>query len=116
VPFAELTRIVANNYKEVDDETKAFVDDVANRLYTCYSLWKTNDTREEEDKRSNPRLQSIEDGESKTSKKVLRGNIKVNKKTTSQSYKNSHEGVQPLITTPHAGNHKAMNHKPGKEH
>ena len=102
VPFAELTRIVANNYKEVDDETKAFVDDVANRLYSCYGLWKTNDTREEEDKRSNPRLQSIEDGESKTSKKVVRGNIKGNKKTTSQSYKNSHEGVQPLITTPHA--------------
>jgi hypothetical protein len=29
VPFAEVTRIIANNYKEMDDETMAFVDDVA---------------------------------------------------------------------------------------
>ena len=102
VPFAELKRIVANNYKEMDDETKSFVEDVANRLCTCYSLWKTNDTREEEDKRSNPRPQAIDNGESQTSKEVVRGNIKGNTNTTSRSYNNSHEGVQPLITTPHA--------------
>ena len=102
VPFAGLKRIVANNYKEMDDETKAFVEDVANRLCTCYSLWKTNDTREEEDKRSNPRPQAIDNGESQTSKEVVRVYIKGNTNTTSRSYNNSHQGVQPLITTPHA--------------
>jgi hypothetical protein len=55
VPCAELTRIIANNYKEMDNETKAFIDDVAKRLDTCYVLWKTNETREEEVKQSNPR-------------------------------------------------------------
>jgi hypothetical protein len=103
VPFAELTRIVANNYKEMDNETKAFIDDVAKRLDTCYGLWKTNDTCKEEVEKLNPRPQSIENGESKTSKKDVGGNIKGNKKTTSQSsHNNSNQDVQPLITTPSA--------------
>jgi hypothetical protein len=102
VPFAELTRIIANNYKEMDNETKAFIDDVAKRLGTCYGLWKTNDTREEEVEKSNPRPQAIENGESKTSKEDVGGNIKGIKETTSRSsYNNSNQGVQPLITTPH---------------
>jgi hypothetical protein len=105
VPFAELTRIIANNYKEMDNETKAFIDDVAKRLGTCYGIWKTNDTREEEVEKSNPRPQLVENGESKTSKKDVGGNIHIkgnNKKTTSRSsYNNSNQGVQPLIMTPH---------------
>jgi hypothetical protein len=85
VPFAELTRIIAKNYKEMDNETKAFIDDVAKRLGTCYGLWKTNDTCKEEVEKLNPRPQAIENGESKTSKKVVPGNIKGNKKTMSRS-------------------------------
>jgi hypothetical protein len=101
VPFVELTRMIAKNYKEMDNETKLFVDDVAKRLSTCYGQWKTNDTLEEEVERSNPRPQAIENGESKTSKKNVGGNIKGNKKTTSRSsYNNSNQSVQPLIATP----------------
>jgi hypothetical protein len=94
----------------MDDETKAFVEDVAKRLFICYDhvsrLWKTNDTRKEEVKKSNPRPQAIINGESQTYKKVVQGNIKgnKNKKTTSRSCNNSHQGVQPLTTTPQAIN------------
>jgi hypothetical protein len=108
ISFAEITRIVSSNYKQMDDETKAFVEDVAKRLFTCYDhvsrLWMTNNTRKEEVKKSNPRPQAIINGESQTYKKVVRGNIKGNKKTMSRSCNNSHQGVQPLITTPHAIN------------
>jgi hypothetical protein len=108
ISFAEITRIVSSNYKQMDDETKAFVEDVAKRLFTCYDhvsrLWTTNGTRKEEVEKSNPRPQAIINGESQTYKKVVRGNIKGNKKTMSRSCNNSHQGVQPLITTPQAIN------------
>jgi hypothetical protein len=46
--------------------------------------------------------QSVENGESKTSKEDVGGNIKGIKETTSRSsYNNSNQGVQPLITMPH---------------
>jgi hypothetical protein len=89
VPCAELMRIIANNYKVMDNETKAFVDDVAKRLDTCYGLWKTNDTLKEEVEKLNPRPQTVENGESKTSKLDVGGNIKGNKKTTSRSSYNN---------------------------
>jgi hypothetical protein len=41
-------------------------------------------------------------GQAIKSKKAVRRNIKGNTNTTSQSYNNSNQGVQPLITTPHA--------------
>jgi len=82
VPFAEITRIVAYNYTRMDDETNAFVEDVAKRLDIHYDLWNISDVHDEvEDKRSNPDLP----GESKRCK--LEGNdAKVGQtKATSQN-------------------------------
>ena len=87
VPFADITRIVAYNYTRMDDETNAFVEDVAKRLDIHYDLWNISDVHDEvEDKRSNPDLPAqIEHGESKRCK--LEGNdAKVGQtKATSQN-------------------------------
>ena len=70
VPFAEITRIVAYNYTRMDDETKAFVEDVAKRLDIHYDLCNISDAHDElKDKKSNPDLPAqIEHGESRRRK------------------------------------------------
>lgn len=52
IPFKELAQIVAKNYREIDDETQAFVNEVAERLgWHCEDLevMEERERREEEE-------------------------------------------------------------------
>jgi hypothetical protein len=68
VPFAEITRIVAYNYTRMDDETKAFVEDVAKRLDTHYDLCNISDVHYDD-----PNLQPAKIGHGESKRNKLEG-------------------------------------------
>jgi len=48
IPFINLARIMARNYKEIDNDTRGFVNEVAERLVQHCNLLNANVKKEKE--------------------------------------------------------------------